>query len=197
MSVINDFLVNGAGAATVGGTGTAVKYFPRSLGTGGPSGGQSVAPSATSSAGQLVVNGNNELNAQWFDVLVGAEVTSGAADSSVTAEVALYANTAAIAAAPSYTKLATTGAFTVPLSGEVYEVGLRVQLFGSTKSGIVRGIQSGVYGASNLAAGALTNNLSGINFASQAPFGLVVGVTFGSSDASNAASLYQFQIAAA
>jgi len=70
-------------------------------------------------------------------------------------------------------------------------------LFGSTKSGIVRGIQSGVYGASNLAAGALTNNLSSINFASQAPFGLVVGVTFGSSDASNAASLYQFQIAAA
>src|SRR5208337_935515 len=104
MSVINDFLVNGLNPATVGGTGTAVKYFPRTLGTGGPSGGQSVAPSATSAAGQLVVNGNSELNAQWFDVLIGGEVTSGAADSSVTAEYALYANTAALGAAPSYTK---------------------------------------------------------------------------------------------
>ena len=194
MSVINDFLVNGLNPSTVGGSGTTVKYFPRLLGSS--IGVESVAPSASSAAGQLVVNGNNALNGQWFNVLVGVGITGGAADSSVTAKVSLYANTAALGAAPSYTEIATTGLFTQPLELTEYEVGLKVSLFGTTGSGIVRGIQSGVYGANNLAAGALTNNLSGINFGSQAPFGLVVGVTFSSSDASNSAKLYQFQIAA-
>ena len=194
MSVINDFLVNGLNPSTVGGSGTTVKYFPRLLGSS--IGVESGAPSASSAAGQLVVNGNNALNGQWFNVLVGVGITGGAADSSVTAKVSLYANTAALGAAPSYTEIATTGLFTQPLELTEYEVGLKVSLFGTTGSGIVRGIQSGVYGANNLAAAALTNNLSGINFGSQAPFGLVVGVTFSSSDASNSAKLYQFQIAA-
>jgi hypothetical protein len=194
MSVINDFLVNGLNPSTVGGSGTAVKYFPRLLGNS--IGVQSVAPSATSSAGQLVVNGNNALNGQWFTIRVGAGLIGGAADSSVTAKLSVYANTAAIGAAPSYTEIATTGLFTQPLELSELEVGLNVALFGTTGSGIVRGIQNGVYGANNLAAGALTNNLSGISFAGQAPFGLVVGVTFSSSDASNSAKLYQFQLTA-
>lgn len=196
MSVINDFLVNGAYPATVGGTGTAVKYFPRVLGTAGPTGGESVAPSATSSSGQLVVNGFNELNGQWFDVLVGGEVTSGAADSSVTAEVALYANTAALGVAPSYTKIATTGAVTLSLAGTSYNFSLYASMFGTTDSGVVRGLQYSILGTTQNAWAALTNNLSSINFGSSAPFGLVVGVTFASSDAANAAKLYQFQISA-
>lgn len=193
--VINDFLVNGSNPSTVGGTGTSAKYFPRVLGTSGPTGGQSVAPSATSNAGRLNVPGFNELNGQWFDVLVGAEITSGVADSSVTVALSLYADTAALGSAPSYTQIATTGFFTAALENTAYEVGLKVSLFGESKSGVVRGFQSGVYGANNLAAGSLTNNLSSINFASASPFGLVVGVTFSTSDAGNAASLYQFQIA--
>jgi len=194
MSVINDFAVNGLNPSTVGGTGTAVKYFPRLLGSS--IGVESVAPSATSSNGQLVVNGFSELNAQWFKVSIGGDVLSGVSDSSVTVEVALYANTAALGAAPSYTKLATTGALTAPLANTNFAFGLDVDLLGDTASGVVRGFQRGIFGANNIASASLTNNLSGINMGSQAPFGLVVGVTFGSSDAGNAASLRQFQISA-
>jgi len=194
MPVINDFAVNGLNPSTVGGTGTAVKYFPRLLGSS--IGVESVAPSATSSNGQLVVNGFSELNAQWFKVSIGGDVLSGVADSSVTVEVALYANTAALNVAPSYTKLATTGALTAPLAGTNFAFGLDVDLLGDTASGVVRGFQRGIFGANNLASASLTNNLSGINMGAQAPFGLVVGVTFGSSDAANAGSLRQFQISA-
>lgn len=194
MSVINDFGVNGLNPSVVGGTGTAVKYFPRLLGSS--IGVESVAPSATSSNGQLVVNGFSELNAQWFKVSVGGDILSGVADSSVTVEVALYANTAALGVAPSYTKIATTGALTAPLANTSYAFGLDVDLLGDTASGVVRGFQRGIFGANNIASASLTNNLSSINMGSQAPFGLVVGVTFGSSDAGNSANLRQFQIAA-
>jgi len=194
MSVINDFLVNGLNPSTVGGAGSTVKYFPRLFGGFNV---ESTAPSATSNAGQLVVPGNSALEAQWFDVLVGGSILSGVADSSVTAKVSLYAQTAAAGATPSYTEIATTGFFTAPLEQTSYAFALKVQLFGSTKSGVVRGFQSGIFGANNIAAGNLTNNLSGVSMASSTPFGLVVGVTFSNSDAGNAASLNQFQIAAA
>ena len=195
MPVINDFGVNGLNPSVVGGTGATVKYFPRLLGSS--IGVESVAPSATSSNGQLVVNGFSELNAQWFKVSVGGDILSGVADSSVTVEVALYANTAALGATPSYTKIATTGALTAPLANTSYAFGLDVDLLGNTASGVVRGFQRGIFGANNIASASLTNNLSSINMGSQAPFGLVVGVTFGSSDAGNSASLRQFQISAA
>ena len=194
MSVINDYGVNGLNPSTVGGSGATPKYFPRLLGSS--IGVESVAPSATSSNGQLVVNGFSQLNAQWFKVSVGGDVLSGVSDSSVTVEVALYANTAALGAAPSYTKIATTGALTAPLANTNFAFGLDVDILGDTASGVVRGFQRGIFGANNIASASLTNNLSGINMGSQAPFGLVVGVTFGSSDAANAASLRQFQIAA-
>jgi len=194
MSVLNDFLVNGSNPSVVGGTGTTVKYFPRLFGGFDV---QSTAPSATSNAGQLVVPGNNTLNAQWFDVLVGGRILSGVADSSVTAKVSLYAQTAAAGATPSYTEIATTGLLTAPLENTSYAFGLKVSLFGESASGVVRGFQSGILGANNISAGNLTNNLSAINFANAAPFGLVVGVTYSNSDAGNAGYLNQFQIVAA
>jgi len=187
-------ILNGLNPSTVGGTGTAVKYFPRLLGSS--IGVESVAPSATSANGQLVVNGFSELNAQWFRVQIGGEIVSVVSDSSVTAEIALYANTAALGAAPVYTKIATTGALTAPLANTAFAFGLDVDLLGDTASGVVRGFQRGIFGANNLASASLTNNLSGINMGSQAPFGLVVGVIFGSSDTGNSASLRQFQISA-
>ncbi len=193
MSVINDFQVNGLFPSVVGGTGTAVKYFPRLLGTS--IGVQSVAPSSSSAAGQLVVPGNSELNAHWFEVVVGAGYGSDSGDPSGTVELALYANVGTVAS-PSYTKIATTGAV-VPNLAAAAQAALRVRLFGDTKSGLVRGIQSGIKpDGTLLAAAALTANLSGINMGAALPFGLVVGVTFGTSDATNTSSLYQFQIAA-
>lgn len=194
MSVINDFAVNGTFPATVGGTGTAVKYFPRLLGSS--IGVESVAPSATSSKGQLVVPGFNELNGQWFDVFCGGDIVSGAADSSVTATVILYAQTAADGATPSYTAIASTGAVTASLTGTSYNWSIKASLFGTTASGVVRGTQYSILGTTQNALAALTNNLSSINFGNATPFGLVVGVTFGSSDASNSAAMNQFQIVA-
>lgn len=194
MSVLNDFQVNGLFPSTVGGSGTTVKYFPRLLGSS--IGVESVAPSASSQKGQLVVPGFNELNGQWFDVLVGGDIVSGSADSSVTAEVALYAQTSADGVAPSYTKIATTGAVTASLTGTSYNFAIKCSLFGTTASGNVRGTQYSILGTTQNATASLTNNLSSINFGNANPFGLVVGVTFGSSDAANAAALNQFQIAA-
>ncbi len=193
MSVINDFAVNGLFPSVVGGSGTAIKYFPRLLGSS--IGVQSVAPSATSAAGQLVVPGNNELNGQWFNVLIGGDIVSGAADSSVTAEVALYANVGTVTS-PSYTKIATTGVQTAPLTGTSYNFALKVSMQGTTASGVVRGNQYSILGTNQNAYAALTASLSSINFGNATPFGLVVGVTFGTSDAANSASLNQFQITA-
>jgi hypothetical protein len=210
MTVINDFGVNGLFPSVVGGTGATVKYFPRLLGTS--IGVQSVAPSATNAAGQLVPNGISILNGQNFNVLVGGNVTSGVSDSSVTIEAALYANTGSVAA-PVYVKLATTGAVTAPLANTSFNFNLYVELFGTTASGVVRGWQRSIMGTTQNTLAALTNNLSGINFNSNVgtipasstggtgtaggnatPFGLVVGVTFGSSDAGNLANLNQFQV---
>ena len=193
MSVINDFQVNGTFPSVVGGAGTAVKYFPRLLGSS--IGVQSVAPSATSAAGQLVVNGFNELNAQWFDVYVGGNVVSGSADSSVTAEVAIYANTGTVTA-PVYTKIGTTAAQTLALTGTPYAFGIKLSLLGDTASGVVRGTQYSILGSVQSGTAALTASLSGINMGAAVPFGLVVGVTFATSDAANAADLNQFQILA-
>jgi len=193
MSVINDFLVNGLNPSTVGGTGTTVKYFPRLFGGFDV---QSTAPSASSAVGQLVVPGNSTLNGQWFNALVGGNIQSGVADSSVTVEVALYAQTSATLSSPSYTKLATTVALTAPLASPYYSFALKVSLFGDSKSGVVRGSQYAILGANNVTTASLTNNLSGINFASAVPFGMVVGVTFTNTDAGNNANLYQFQITA-
>jgi hypothetical protein len=195
MSVINDFQVNGLFPSVVGGIGTSVKYFPRILGTAGPNGGQSVAPSATSAAGQLVVPGNSELNGQWFSVAVGASYGSDTGDPSGTVELALYANTGSVSS-PSYTKIATTGA-KAPNLAAAGQAALYVQLFGDSKSGLVRGIQESINPDGTVTtSAALTANLSGINMGAALPFGLVVGVTFATSDASNTASLYQFQIVA-
>jgi hypothetical protein len=188
---LNDFQVNGLFPSTVGGTGTTVKYFPRLLGTS--IGVESTAPSATSAAGQLVVPGNGVLNGQNFDVQVGGEITSGVSDSSVTVQVALYANTGTVSS-PSYTMIATTGNVVAPLESTSYNFNMKVSLFGTTASGVVRGTQYSILGTTQNALAALTNNLSGINFSNAAPFGLVVGVTFNSSDAGNSAALYQFQV---
>lgn len=195
MSVIADFQVNGLFPSVVGGVGTAAKYFPRILGLNGPNGGQSVAPSSSSAQGQLAVPGNSVLNGQWFDVLVGLSVGSDSGDPSGTVTIELAANTGSVTT-PSYTVIAATSAI-VPAT-QPLQVALKASLFGDSKSGIV----TGVYTA--LANSALNNStpkvitaLSAINMGAALPFGLVLRATFGTSDATNTASLYQFQIAGA
>jgi hypothetical protein len=207
--VIADFGVNGAFPATVGGTGTAVKYFGRNVAyAAGATWTSPLTPSSSSAKGLLVVPGDNKLNGQKMSVQISGDWLTGAGGTSESVEVALYGVTGTLTA-PTYTKLATTGAFFPAVDFISYSFILNVDLYGTSNSGVVGGSQSAyINNSNNTALGALTNSLTGISFgvtsqspnqvpgALGGPFGLVVGVTFGASEAGNAANLYQFSISA-
>jgi len=194
MAIVNDFQVNGLFPSVVSSNTAAVQYFPRLLGSS--IGVQSVAPSSTSAAGQLVVPGNNEVNGQQFSVILGASFLDGSGDPSATATLSLYANTGTVTS-PTYTLLgsATTAA---PLVTGAQDISLEFKLFGTTASGILQGTYSGTKGPGTIVSGAeITNTLSGINFGNSVPLGLVAAATFSTANASNVAKLYQFQISIA
>lgn len=195
MSVINDFQVSGLFPSVVSAAVSTAQYFPRLLGSS--IGVQSVAPSSTSAAGQLVVPGNSELEGQYFDVFVAGNILSGA-DASETAFVELVANTGTITS-PSYTSIATTGLVdidTVAPGNHVF--GIRCSMVGTTASGIVGGSYSAlVDGVLKNGTPKQTTALSGISMSSALPFGLAVRITFSAADAVNVAKLTQFQIAGA
>jgi hypothetical protein len=194
MVVLNDFQVNGLNPSVVSAASSSVQYFPRLLGTS--IGVQSVAPSATSALGQLAVPGSSRLNAQQFSVVAAGTVVSGSGAPSETFTVRLYANTGTITS-PSYTALTANTAVNLnpTVDGVANNWWLKVDLLGDSASGIVGGTQQFVYsGVVEQATAALTNNLSAINFATEPPFGLVVGVTFNSANSGNIAKLYQFQL---
>jgi hypothetical protein len=197
MTVIGDFQAGVLSPSIVSTLSTSQQYFPRVLGTNGPNGGQSTAPSATSAAGQLAIPGNSELNGQNFSVLIGGSVVAGAADSSTNVTIILRANVGTVAS-PTYTTIASTGAVALnPIADGVAEnFFMKVDLFGTTASGIVSGTQTSTLSTTRVAAGALTADLSSINFGSAVPFGLVVGVLFSVAQtaAPNVASLNQFQL---
>ncbi|SRR6266480_1377381 len=209
MSVIADFQVNGLNPSTVGGVGTAAKYFPRVLGTS--IGNFSAAPSATSAAGQLVVPAFGELQGQKFRVIAAGDVlpfTGGG-----TYNVDIVANTGTVAS-PTYAVLATTGAITLA-SATAVNFSLEANLSGTNNAGATPGKLSGwFWGAQNDTAIAITQvGATLATIATAAPTGLdfvkgqavptagiVVGlvarVTFSVSLAQNFARLYQFQVVA-
>lgn len=193
MSFFANFQVNGANPSTVGGTGTAAKYFtaPSRNFTSGVS----TTPSSSSAVGQLSVPGNGELNGQTFFVTASGdfEVGSGGACPSVTIDI--QANTGTLTS-PTYTTIITSGAITAQnLTGTLYSWFLEGQMSGTTASGILSGIQYGSIDNTARAQIALTSALSGLNFGSSSPvFGLVARVTFSVSEAGNLANLYQFNL---
>lgn len=192
MAVLNDFQVNGLFPSILGGSTTAQLYFPRLLGSS--IGVQSVAPSATSAAGQLVVPGFSELNGQLFSVKAAGNFGSDTGDASGTVTISLFANTGSVTS-PVYTSIATTGAV-VPGFASAEPWALNVSMQGDTLSGLCGGSYTAYVGGqkTGTAGQNTTVALNGINFGNAIPFGLVVGVKFGTADASNKASLYQFQI---
>jgi hypothetical protein len=199
MSNVLDFQVSGAFPSKVGGTGTTVKYFPRPI---GPSIGVAPStPSSTSAVGSLFLPGQNTLNGQQISVLATGSFGSDTGDPSGTVTVKLYAVTGTLTA-PVYTALASTTAF-APTFNAAESWALNVNLYGDSNSGVLGGEYSAyVQGALNHSTPATTDNvISGLNFNTGNPalsqgavMGLVVGVTFGTSDASNTASLFQFTI---
>lgn len=192
-----DFGVNGAHPSTVGGTGTAVKYFPRLI---GPSIGMApTTPSSTSALGALFLPGHNAFNNQLFEMFVAGTTGPESGDPSGTVSVQVYAVTGTLTA-PVYTSIATIAAV-APLVAAAQSWAIKLNLFGSTGSGTLGGnyvpYKNGVQGTS----ATTTTVISGLDFnlgnpgLNGAVVGLVVGVTFGTSDATNTAKLYQFTIA--
>jgi hypothetical protein len=199
-----DFGVRGLAPSTVGGTGTTVKYFPRPY---GPSIGVApLTPSTVNPTGALFIPSAGVFNGQQIPVLVSGSVGPGVADPSSAATVQLYVVTGSLTA-PVYTSVATTGSITDNYNAIPF--GFNVTLLGDSLSGLLVG-QYTVYQAGAITAPTtLTTNVAGINFNGDGTglngagnqglgkgiaFGLVVGATFTTSNATNLATLTQFQI---
>lgn len=203
--VIADFGVNGRFPVTVGGTGTPVKYFGRNAATAAGATWVSAptTPSSSNAKGCLLVPGDNKLNSQLFNVKAAGTFTQGATESSSEVTVSLYAVTGSYAS-PTYTTLASTASYANAADSVAYGWAINATLIGDTASGLVGGSYAAyVAGAlSNSTPKNIANVLTSINFATGnsgldfAPFGLVVGVTFGQSFSDNAASMYEFTIEA-
>jgi len=206
MGVIAGYLINSANPVTVGGTGTAAKYFPSTpvqpawlsgapgVNTSSDSHQFGNQPSSTSAAGQLVFPGDGKLDGVRSQILVTGTFGSDTGDPSGTVNIEVVANTGTVAS-PSYTVLASTSA-TVPTLAAAEDFGIYLNVFGSSKSGVLNGTYSAMINnvLVNSTPKALNNTLTGLNFAASQPFGLLVRVTFGTSDATNTASLTQFQV---
>ncbi len=199
MSNVLDFGVNGAFGSTVGGTGTSVKYFPRPL---GPSIGVApTTPSSASAVGALFLPAQNVFNGQQFNVVASGSFGNDSGDPSGTVTVQLYAVTGSLAN-PTYTSLATTGAMTPFYAVQTW--GINAELVGASKNGangLLVGSYEGFLRGSVVAPTTVTNIITGLDFNAGNPalqqgavLGFVIGVTFGTSDPTNTASLTQFTI---
>jgi hypothetical protein len=204
---VTSYSVSGLSPSSVGGVNVTTKdssganqtrkFFPNLL--GGSIGKLPAAPTESNASGQLAVPGSNSANGRWFTVLAGGTFGADTGDPSATVQIGLYANTnTAIGSgntAPTYTLLGSTGALTPSPLGIVNSWALKFDFFGDSNSGLAIGTYKAIVSGS-LANGtpAATVALSNINFGSPIPFGLVVGVTFQTSDASNTASLMQFEL---
>lgn len=192
---IFDFGVNGGNASKVGGTGTGVKYFPRLLGAS--IGVAPLTPSSTSAVGSLLIGGPR-FNSQFFEVYVAGTTGPESGDPSGTVTVQLYAVTGSFAS-PTYTSIGTTGAVT-PNVAAAQDWGMKFNLLMGA-SGTLGGNYVVIKNGVPVASAATTNVISGLNVnktgnagLNGATVGLVVGVTFGTSDSTNTASLFQFVV---
>ena len=199
MSNVLDFGVNGSFGSKVGGLGTTVKYFPRPL---GPSIGVAPStPSATSAVGALFLPASNVFNGQQFNILASGSFGNDSGDPSGTVTVEVKAVTGSLAS-PTYTSIATTGAITPFFTVEPWA--LNLELVGVSVNG-ANGLLIGSYQAAKrgsvTAPTTVTNIVSGLDFNAGNPLlvqgavlGFVVGVTFGTTDATNTATLNEFTI---
>jgi hypothetical protein len=210
MSVIASYLINGANPVTVGGTGTGVLYFQpppsQNLWNVGATGVNTSSTSnqiggtvsATNATGQLSVPGRSILNGQKFTVTASGNLLFGTGEASTTCTIRVYANTGTFPAAytsPTYTDLCGTSfqVANAPLDNVYLPWTISLDFEGDTLSGILQVVKSGIVNGSVVAAAADTA-LTGISFASEPAFGLVVGVQFGASISGNSANMYQFQV---
>lgn len=179
-------------AASVGGVGTTAKIFPAAVQAG-------FIPAAPTVAAVLAVWGGGRFEQISFSATASGAITVGPT-AAPTITLSLYSGTSLIPG--SNTLIAASAAQAVTLSTS-FNYMLYADFIGDSKSGKLTGvfeyILNGVY-----TARAATAILSGVNFnpvgagglqiadTGKAALNLVLGVTFGVSDALNTAALAQF-----
>jgi hypothetical protein len=149
----------------------------------------------------LFVPANNVYNGQQMNILASGSFGSDSGDPSGTVNVQVQVVTGSLTA-PVYTTIASTGA-NAPLFAAAETWAFDITVVGDNNSGMLTGFYSSIAGATikiPVVTG-LDNLITGLNFASGNPalqqgavFGLVVGVTFGTSNATNTASLFEFTV---
>jgi hypothetical protein len=191
MTSFASYSLNGTNnPSTLGGAGTGIKYF-------GPAiqslvGKLPTIPTPTNASGQMVLPGNGVLADQNCQIIAVGGFGNDTGDPSGTVKISVSLNTGS-EVSPSYTVLGDTGDF-VP-STQPGNWALLFTLFADASAGTL----SGTFMA--FQNGLLTNStpksattISDLDFSAGIPAGLVCGATFGTSDQSNTAALYQFEI---
>jgi hypothetical protein len=200
-NVITNLLANGVTGSVVGGSGTAIKYFPSIPGS-------SIGVVSTNN-GYLLLPGSNSVNGQRLAVRATGNFAVGDLTGPCPAvTIGLYPvtftgglSTASIGSTAIISAVSTTQANI----SAVYPWALTVDLAGDSASGLVQTLSGAIVidGVSTSATAGLTSGLTKINFApgttlpasgQVAPFGLVVGVTFSVSDTGNTATMFQFDL---
>jgi hypothetical protein len=211
MGVIAQYQVSAANPSIVGGTGGGIKYFssnpPQSLWNSGATGVNSPqnsaqlgnTPSSSSALGQLSFDTvAYKLNGSRFSMYASGTAISGT--TSTIAPIVQY-NSGTVAS-PSYSTLMGGTAS----NALVASVGIGWSMWGDfyfdPSSATLGGTWNLQYqngsggGTDSHSLGNILTTVTGVTaggiYATQ--FGFVVGVTFGTSNASNSASLFQFQV---
>lgn len=205
MSVLAQYLLNGLTPATVGGTGTTIKYFTdlpanpagwltSNVNVNAPatSNQQGSTPTTTNNLGGLPVPGRSVLNGNRFNIFASGDITFAAADASGGATgILVQASTAAAGATPAYT---TIGAATVnqPVDGVTYPWSISIIVQGTTTAGLLQFSYSSIFdGQATVTANGV---VTGVSFATEPAFVVVCGVMFPTSNAANTASLYELRV---
>lgn len=193
--------VSGLSPSTVGGLGTTAKIFP-ALGKQQPAGTVSLPLT-------ILVPNNGAFEGQQFDVGASGNLTLGST-SSPTINFLLQ-NGSSLTYSSNTTICTLASALTGLTVSDSYPFSFKATLQGDSLSGIVQVVYASMF-IDGATAGTITStSLTGISFLTNASTGqnpalvgnspaaqalsLVFGITFGVTDAKNAANLMQFAIA--
>jgi hypothetical protein len=192
--VIANLLLNGLNPVTVGGTGTAIKYFPNVPGA-------SIGVASTKN-GYLYCPGVGKANAQRLSVRASGNFTignlGGGSNASPAVTVGLYpvtfsGNTPAGTPTIGSAVISQIFAAASDLIG-YYPFALSADVQGDNTSGIVQSLAGNIVIDGTPGSFSTTAILSSVNMLAPVPFAFVVGVTFSVSDSLASANLYQFDL---
>jgi hypothetical protein len=188
-TVVNSLAINGATGLTVSGIGTSLKYFP-ALGIS--------LTQVNPNPGIVAVPGNNVSNGVRTTVRASGSFQVGDITGPCpTFTLGLYPVTfvGAVGTVVSTAILSTTSSTQANVAAG-YPWALTADFIGDTGSGLVQ-CASGelvIDGNATAATAGLVTGLTGINFGASYPYGFCIGFSFSISEASNSATIFQFNI---